>query len=353
MVTSIQQVDRSVDSMRQMAVAATASVAEMENAIERVDAVASRTAEATARAAHLAEVGEQAVERTVGGMGKIEEAAGCTAQAIRRLTDNVERIGGIVAMIREVTEQTNLLALNASILAAQAGEHGGGFAVVAAEIKDLAERTALSTKEIAALIGAIQEGAREAGDAMADGLLHVNDGVERSREAGQALREILEGTQRSASLTQEIADSASHHAEQSRNTAQLFKSLNETVTRISAVTQEQSKGCDAILGASQQMREQTVLVRRAILEQKQGSLRISDSVSRVTDVAKEIEEAGEQQRRLSRSVVESMQGIGSLSQDHIAALVAIHDRIRALTDGARDLGQQIELFTDDGPDRPQ
>lgn len=347
MVSSIQQVDRGVDSMRQLAVAATASVAAMENAIERVDAAAGRTAEATAQAARLAEAGERAVERTVGGMGEIEAAAGTTAMAIQRLTEQVDRIGGILGIIRDVTEQTNLLALNASILAAQAGEHGGGFTVVAAEIKKLAERTALSTKEIAVLIRTIQEGAREAGDAMDDGFRHVNDGVARSREAGQALREILQGTQRSASMTLEIADSVSQHAEQSRHTTQVFTRLNETVARIAVVTQEQSKGCTAILNASQQMREQTSLVRRAILDQKEGSRRISDSVSRVTHVAREIDEAGENQRQLSRNVVQGMQGIGDLSREHVESLTAIHDRIRELAEGASELGQQVALFKDD------
>lgn len=347
MVVSIKQVDRSAENLRVLTATTTAAVAGMEGSIQRVDSAALRTSEATERAAELAQAGEDAVERTISGIGEIETAAGRTADAIRHLTGQVGKIGGILSIIKDVTEQTNLLALNASILAAQAGEHGGGFAVVAAEIKELAERTACSTKEIAALIGTVQAGAQQAGAAMGEGMRHVNDGVARSREAGEALRQILDSTNQSARMTQEIVDAVTEHAAQSRTTTTVIKRLNETVTRIAAVTQEQASGCAAILNASEQMREQTTLVRRAIQEQKQGSRRISESVGRVTHMAREIDRAGEEQRQLSRGVVDAMEQIGSLSQEHVSSLVEIHDGVRALTEGAEELRKQVSLFDDD------
>ena len=347
MVVSIKQVDRSAENLKVLTATTTAAVAGMEGSIERIDSAAIRTSEATERDAELAEAGEGAVERTIIGIGEIETAAGSTAKAIHHLAGQVGKIGGILSIIKDVTEQTNLLALNASILAAQAGEHGGGFAVVATEIKELAERTARSTKEIAGLIGTVQAGAQKAGTAMAEGMRHVNDGVARSREAGEALRQILDGTKQSARMTQEIVDAVAEHAAQSRTTTAVIKRLNDTVTRIAAVTQEQANGCASILNASEQMREQTALVRRAILEQKEGSRCISESVGRVTHVAKEIDLAGEEQRHLSRSVVDAMERIGALSHEHVSSLVEIHDGVRALTEGAAELRKQVSLFGDD------
>jgi methyl-accepting chemotaxis protein len=344
MVMSIREVDNSIDNLRELAVTTTEAVTGMEDSIHKVDSAAARTIEATERAARLAEDGEGAVESSVAGMGEIEAAVAQTAIAIRRLTGQVGKIGGILAIIRDVTEQTNLLALNAAILAAQAGEHGGGFAVVAAEIKSLAQRAAGSTKEIEGLINAVQEGAREAGQAMSDGIRHVNEGATRSREAGEALREILAGARNSTSMTHEIVDAASEHAAQSRTTTMVITRLNETISRISSVTQEQSLGCASILSASEQMREQTSLVSRAILDQKEGSRRISDSVGRVTQVARRIEQSAEHQRQLSGTVVEAMAGIGSLSQEHVESLGEIHSSVQILSQGSEELRDQVALF---------
>jgi methyl-accepting chemotaxis protein len=151
-------------------------------------------------------------------------------------------------------------------------------------------------------------------------------------------------------MTQEIVDAVADHAAQSRTTTAVITRLNETVTRIVAVTQEQANGCAAILNASEQMREQTTLVRRAILEQKQGSRRISESVGRVTHVGREIGLAGEEQRQLSCGVVDAMERIGGLSHEHVSSLVEIHDGVRTLTEGAEELRKQVSLFGDDqGP----
>ena len=354
MVRSIREVDNSIDNLRELAATTTEAVTGMEDSIHKVDSAAARTIEATERAARLAEDGEGAVESSVAGMGEIEAAVAQTAIAIRRLTGEVDKIGGILAIIRDVTEQTNLLALNAAILAAQAGEHGGGFAVVAAEIKSLAQRAAGSTKEIEALINTVQAGAREAGQAMSDGIRHVNEGATRSREAGEALREILAGARDSTSMTREIVDAASEHAAQSRTTTMVITRLNDTISRISTVTQEQSRGCASILSASEQMREQTELVRRAILDQKEGSRRISDSVGRVTHLSRQIEQSAEHQRQLSGTVVEAMAGIGSLSQEHVESLGEIHASVQILSQGSEELRDQVALFreVEEIDDRP-
>jgi methyl-accepting chemotaxis protein len=308
--------------------------------------MAGRTAEATDHAAADAEAGRVAVERTVAGMGGIEKSANQAAMVIRRLTEDVGKIGGILEIIQEVTDQTNLLALNASILAAQAGEHGKGFAVVATEIKELAERTARSTNEITDLIRSIQDGALEAGQAMANGIRHIDDGVARSREAGEALQKILDGTQESSQMTREIVDAATEHASQSRQMTSAIKRINETVTRIASTTQEQARGCTSILQASEQMRDLTALVRKAILDQKQGSRRISTSVEQINVMARAIDESGQRQKGLSERVVGAMGRIGSLSHGNVASLAEMDEAVRTLTQRAEELRGQISRFRD-------
>ncbi len=347
MVQSIKEVNGGVESLRSLAESSAASVSQMEAAIQRVEQIAQQTAQATDRAAGDAEVGRQAVDRTVAGMGEIERAASQTAVVIRRLTEQVGKIGGILQIIGDVADQTNQQALNASILAAQAGEHGGGFAVVATEIKELADRTARSTKEITLLIQSIQAGAREAGEAMAAGLVHVNDGVARSREAGDALEKILAGTRESSKMSREIVVAAADQASQSRQMTGAISRINDTTGRIASTTQQQSRGCSSILQASEQVRDLTALVRRAILDQRQASRRISDSVERITIMAKAIDTAGHRQKGLSESVVGAMVRIGTLSGEHVEALSEMHGVIRSLTTRAEDLRRQIARFRDD------
>src|SRR6185436_12957981 len=109
-----------------------------------------------------AEKGTDAVLRTIDGIDKIRDSTRLMATVIKSLGSRIQEIGNILNVIDDVAEQTNLLALNAAIIAAQSGEHGRGFAVVADEIKDLAERTGASTKEIADLIRGVQEQSKNA-----------------------------------------------------------------------------------------------------------------------------------------------------------------------------------------------
>src|SRR5205814_8709423 len=126
------------------------------------------------------------------GMPQTRQALPQSNSVIARLGDRSVAIGKILNVIDDVAEQTNLLALNAAILAAQAGEYGKGFSVVAAEIRELSERTASSTREIANLIRAVQDEVSNALQAMASGSRLVEDGVSLSHEAGRALNNILE-----------------------------------------------------------------------------------------------------------------------------------------------------------------
>ena len=128
---------------------------------------------------------------TAGGMTAIRETVTRGADVINRLGARSEEIGKILTVITEVTDQTSLLALNAAILAAQAGEYGKGFAVVADEIKELAERTANSTKEIEDVVEAVRREAADAVRAMEEGVKKTEGGVRLSLAAGRALETIV------------------------------------------------------------------------------------------------------------------------------------------------------------------
>src|SRR5690606_27616176 len=152
-----------------------------------------------------AERGADAVKRTLEGIEEIRASSGTVGEVIRQLGNRIAAIDNILNVIDDVAEQTNLLALNAAIIAAQSGEHGRGFAVVADEIKDLAERTGASTKEIAELIRGVQEESKNAVVAIAKGERSVEVGVQLSQAAEHALAEIVQSAGKATEMVKAIA----------------------------------------------------------------------------------------------------------------------------------------------------
>lgn len=199
--------------------------------------VASHTAQA-ARAADDAENATQQGEKAMLGMVKsindIRDEITGTASVIHRLEADSGRIGEVLAVIHSIAEQTNLLALNAAIEAARAGEQGRGFAVVADEVRNLAQRTAQSTAEINTIIEAVQKGAERAVQAIESGKRSSENGVEQVRQAGEILSGVTGAVQTIRDMSQQIATAAE---EQTLVTEDISRNLCELVA-IAASNQE-------------------------------------------------------------------------------------------------------------------
>ena len=157
MVSSISEVDQNVVYLTNFVTDTSSSMVEMSASIAQVEANAARSYDLALAVADAAESGMKAVRETIDGMEQIRQSVVEANAVVSRLGDRSVAIGKILNVIEDVAEQTNLLALNAAILAAQAGEYGKGFSVVAAEIRELSERTASSTRDIANLIRAVQD----------------------------------------------------------------------------------------------------------------------------------------------------------------------------------------------------
>ncbi len=181
------------------------AVEELTVSMKQVSNNAEASAEAARRALDAAEQGNRAVRDTLDGMQRIRASVQATAKKIKSLGDRSLEISEIINVINDITEQTNLLALNAAIEAARAGEAGRGFAVVADEVRKLAEHSRSATKDIAALIKAIQAETNEAVVVMEDGTREVEDGASLADQAGKALEAISSVVRQSAELVQEIS----------------------------------------------------------------------------------------------------------------------------------------------------
>ena len=166
-------------------------VSQMDSTIAELRASAQSTADLSRRVREDAEAGGGAVAKTVDGINISRDVTNSTAETLDDLQRSVGQISQIVNVIEEITNRTNLLALNAAIIAAQAGEHGRGFTVVADEIRQLAERTRGSTKEISAIVKAVQSGSKQAAAKMQEGVKRVEDNVRLADDASASLAKIV------------------------------------------------------------------------------------------------------------------------------------------------------------------
>ena len=190
----------------------------------------------SAKANEAAEMGARVVDETVVVMSRIADRVRSTAQTVETLGSRSDQIGEIIGTIEDIADQTNLLALNAAIEAARAGEQGRGFAVVADEVRALAERTTRATKEIGAMIKSIQSETKSAVTAMDEGVRQVEQGTAEAAKSGDALRHILEQI---ASVTNQVNQIAVAAEEQTATTMEINNNIQQ-ITEVAHITSTSS-----------------------------------------------------------------------------------------------------------------
>ena len=217
----------------------------------------SMAADASHQTTESANAGASVVSETISGMNIIAERVRQTSKTIEALGARSEQIGNIVGTIEDIADQTNLLALNAAIEAARAGEQGRGFAVVADEVRALAERTTKATREIGEMIKAIQRETQEAVRAMDEGVNEVEKGAVSSQKSGKALEEILERINEVAMQINQIATAAE---EQTATTDEVTSNIQQ----ITEVVHQTARGADETASAAAQLETQAGELRNLV-----------------------------------------------------------------------------------------
>lgn len=235
--TASNLAEASNDQAREIA-SASASIADMADAMEAVSTNASESADVALHSVEIAGEGANAVRSTIDGMNNIREQIQETSKRIKRLGESSQEIGEIIGLITDIADQTNILALNAAIQASTAGEAGRGFAVVADEVQRLAERAGNATKQVEGLIRTIQSDTNEAVASMEASTTGVVNGAELAENAGNSLAEIEKVSRELADLIQNISNEADAQKEKAH-------AITGSMNTIQAITIETSEGTNA------------------------------------------------------------------------------------------------------------
>lgn len=274
--------------------------------------------------------GMASVEKTIEGIQNIKASFDKTAGIIKKLGVRSAEIGKILNVIDEITDQTTLLALNAAILAAQAGEHGKGFSVVADEIKDLAERTSFSTREIAELIQSVQQEVKDAILAMDVGLHSVEEGVKVATDAGDALKKIVRSSTQSAEMSLSIERSTAEQARTTRLVSNSMEKVKNMVTQVANATIEQSKGALLITKATEKMRDVANHVKSATGEQIINIKLVYESIELVSEKSRQIAMAVNEQTLGANQIFNSVEKIKDIPKNNLYMVSEINQSLRGL-----------------------
>jgi methyl-accepting chemotaxis protein len=327
---SIRQVAESADSVEAMAEEAAAAITQMDRAIQQVSEHVREASQLTERVSQEAEDGSGAVAATIDGIETIRALTRDARDVLERLVQRIGEIGEILTVIGAINEETNLLSLNAAIIAAQAGEQGKAFAVVANHVKTLAQRTAGATQEIDRLIGAVQDESRNAVSAMGSGMDAVEAGVERSRRAGAALETIRTSAHQASSRVAEIARAATEQTRNSAHVAQAAQRTSEMVQQMSSALGEQRRAGENLLRNAEAALELCRQVHRSTEEQRQSSRFVRENIGSITEMIRAFQENTASHSRASDAVSSTAARILEVTHKTTASLPALAELVGEL-----------------------
>ena len=243
---SATQVAQSSRQQSLRATEAAGSVEQFNNAFKEIAATSENIVSAVNNARELSKHGDKVVANVVKGIEKVAKTVNESAEVIADLGQRSNQIGQILSVIKDIADQTNLLALNAAIEAARAGEQGRGFAVVADEVRKLAERTAAATSEISGMVGVIQDDTGRAVTTMRQSSADVQEGVSLANQAGRALQDI-------ASSVEQVADMIGRIAGATHEQSGASEALTQSVEEIAQVADANSRAIEHAATSSQEL----------------------------------------------------------------------------------------------------
>jgi len=345
MVTNIRQIAESIEHLAKSSESVASSITEVNSTVQEIEMRAGESTEiAVTVHREAAEKGLSAVQSAVQGMEQIRERVTALSDNINTLGKRSKDIGKILKVISDVTDQTSLLSLNAAILAAQAGEHGKSFAVVADSIKDLAERTSRSTKEISEIILAVQQDTQQSMRLASEGLAAVEDGLRRVSDVSEVLNSIVERANVSADMARAIKKATAEQTQVVREITDSTRSITDQIEKISLATQEQNKGSMFILSMTEKLRDVAHQLKTATAEQTEGSGHVISSVEEITSGVEAILRDIVNQKGKSADIVAAVGKIREATERLVKTSNGMESTVAALKAEADRLSVELRKF---------
>lgn len=341
---SAKEVATSVENLAREAEAAATSISEINSSLNEVDSNTTLSANLSTQVAEVAEEGMRSIEGAQEGMRAIRIAVETTADSINKLGERSTRIGKILGVINKIAEETNLLALNAAIIAAEAGEHGRGFNVVANEIQTLAERTTLQTKEIDTLIRDVQRETQQSVQQAKNVLKRVEEGENLTSGTARVLEKIKESSNASRNMIQQIAKATQEQTLGLRRVAEASDKFSLEVKQISKATREQAAGTSKIMEAIERIKDLSRSVQSATREQAEGSKTISRATEQVREFASNINNLIEGHRTDAANVASIVARNLKVIEENMQRVQNMENGIEGLIQLTTSLNEEIGKF---------
>jgi methyl-accepting chemotaxis protein len=319
-------------------------VSEMDSTVTELLATSESTAQLAQQVREDASAGGEAVNRTVEGINVTHELTMSTARTIDELQRSVGQISQILNVIEEVANRTNLLSLNAAIIAAQAGEHGAGFTVVADEIRELAERTRGSTKEIGTIIKAVQSGSKQAVSKMHQGVAKVTDNVRLAQDAAQSLEKIVDSATRSYEMATRISRSLGEQSHASRRLHEVTSRMSDHISEINRATREQAKGTQLMAHESERVRDIAAQVKGATEEQSTAGRGITVALEKISDDARAMRDLLERQLQETDRIADASREMLEIAQKNDAIAREFTTTVQSLVRSGQEFESEVTRF---------
>src|ERR1051325_9629863 len=319
-------------------------VSQMDSTAGELLATSRSTADIAQQVREDARGGGEAVNRTVEGINATHELTMSTAKTIDELQRSVGQISQILTVIEEVANRTNLLSLNAAIIAAQAGEQGAGFTVVADEIRELAERTRGSTKEIGTIIKAVQGGSRQAVQKMHEGVGKVTDNVRLAGDAASSLAKIVDSATRSYEMAMRITRALEEQTQASRRLHEVTSRMSDHISEINRATREQARGAQLMAQESERVRDIAAQVKNATQEQSTAGRGITTALEKIAADARAMRDLLERQLEETDRIADASRTMLDIAQKNDAMARDFNDTLQDLVRSGRDFESEVAHF---------
>ncbi|MBI5183038.1 MAG: hypothetical protein HY999_01555 [Nitrospinae bacterium] len=345
MATSVKEVANNIEFLSVSAEETGSAISDIDTSIKGVEKNARISLKMSTESSADAEDGKRSVIHTIEGMKRIKEVIEDSANIIFVLGKRSKEIGDILKVIEHVAEKTNLLAVNAGILAAHAGEHTGGFGVIATEIRELADRTASSIKEISKIIKTVQKESLDAVERIKVASKSGTEGVRLSTQAGEALDKILHSIDRSKEMADQIAIATSDQTEGSRVVRDAIENVTNLLKQMTKATREQASASEQIIKATGDVMDTSGEIKRITIEQAKCGDNIKQMINEVTEKIRDISRGIEEQRRGGEEIIRGVKDIAMIMKEDTDNTSMIYSDLKGVISGDRLKGC-LCLFND-------